>query len=689
MVSSPNRCGVLFAVVLSACSGRKEAQLPPSITSFSPSGGSPGTEVTIQGILFDNTVAGNTVRFNGSQAIVSSANSTSLAVVVPQGATTGRISVTTTGGTGTSDADFTLLTGTGSAWTTRLSGPRGRPAVVVWTGQRFVSAGGSEGYQVSQDGLNWRVTRPLTSASDLFWDGQMIVAASNSFTIDTSPDGLTWTPRSPPAGSFLQGTSVARSPAQWVMVGMSGGIISSADAVTWTLRQSGTTKNLTQVVWTGSQFVAVGADGAVVTSPDGETWTVRTPPTTDSFTALGASAALIVASTFPYAGSVSALWTSTDGVSWAQRYPGAGSFNDIIYANDKFAAVGSYRTGYSSDGISWTFDNTLYGLLDSVVFTGTQFLAVGVAPKDGSAVFRSSDGVSWTPIAGGASLNRIARRPSDGRLVVTGGDNRRVSSDNGSTWQVDYGTHSPSVGSPFLEVLWSPHANAFLALIQDAANQRLWSSPDGESCTRGNNVPCYAGMASNGDGSLLIAVGTSLIGSCLATSTDDGVTWTPRTPITMPTTGQRIANAFWTGTQFVGVGPAGALATSPDGVAWTARASNVTETLQGVAASTQGIVVVGSGGRIIGSVDGGITWTTRTSGTNATLNRVTWTGSDFYAVGSAGTVVRSSDGRAWTLLPTPYSAGSNAFSLNDAVWLPTADGQLLAAGSDGLIATSP
>src|SRR5262249_23769558 len=151
----------------------------------------------------------------------------------------------------------------------------------------------------------------------------------------------------------------------------------------------------------------------------------------------------------------------------------------------------------------------------------------------------------------------------------------------------------------------------------------------------------------------------------------------------------RIANAFWTGTQFVGVGPAGALATSPDGVAWTARASNVTETLQGVAASTQGIVVVGSGGRIIGPVDVRITWTTPTFATIRSLTGTPWVGREFWAVGSGGTVVRSSDGSAWTVLPTPYSAGSNAFSLNDVLWLPEAGGRLLAAGSDGLIATSP
>src|SRR5262245_60516555 len=211
MVSNLNRWAVLFAVVTSACGGgKKEDQLPPRISSFSPSGGSAGTEVTIQGILFDNTVTGNAVRFNGTQAMVSSASSTSLAVVVPEGATTGRISVTTSGGTATSDSDFTVLSGLGSAWSTRLSGPRGRPAAVVWTGQRLVSAGGSEGYQVSEDGLNWRVTRSLTSASDLFWDGQMIVAVGNSFAVDTSPDGLTWTSRPLPNGSGLQGMSVAR-----------------------------------------------------------------------------------------------------------------------------------------------------------------------------------------------------------------------------------------------------------------------------------------------------------------------------------------------------------------------------------------------------------------------------------------------------------------------------------------------
>src|SRR5262249_31123209 len=90
MVSNLNRWAVLFAVVTSACGGgKKEDQLPPRISRFSPGGGSAGKKVPIQGTLFDNTVTGNGVRFKATQAMVSSASSTSLAVVVREGATTG------------------------------------------------------------------------------------------------------------------------------------------------------------------------------------------------------------------------------------------------------------------------------------------------------------------------------------------------------------------------------------------------------------------------------------------------------------------------------------------------------------------------------------------------------------------------------------------------------------------------
>jgi hypothetical protein len=65
----------------------------PYIQSFSPTHGEVGDQVTIQGIGFSTTPENNIVKFNGIQAQVISATSTTLVVIVPEGAGTGQISL--------------------------------------------------------------------------------------------------------------------------------------------------------------------------------------------------------------------------------------------------------------------------------------------------------------------------------------------------------------------------------------------------------------------------------------------------------------------------------------------------------------------------------------------------------------------------------------------------------------------
>src|SRR6266508_2043909 len=81
----------------------------PTINSFSPTSGPVGTAVQINGSGF---VAGATaVQFNGVSASPVTVNSqgTRIDTKVPTGATTGKITVTTTpGGTDTSKASFTV-----------------------------------------------------------------------------------------------------------------------------------------------------------------------------------------------------------------------------------------------------------------------------------------------------------------------------------------------------------------------------------------------------------------------------------------------------------------------------------------------------------------------------------------------------------------------------------------------------
>ncbi|MCU0436618.1 MAG: IPT/TIG domain-containing protein [Raineya sp.] len=80
----------------------------PTISGISPLTGSVGTPVTITGTNFSATLANNVVKFNGTDATITAVTTTSLSVTVPQGATTGKITVIVAGQTATSNDDFTI-----------------------------------------------------------------------------------------------------------------------------------------------------------------------------------------------------------------------------------------------------------------------------------------------------------------------------------------------------------------------------------------------------------------------------------------------------------------------------------------------------------------------------------------------------------------------------------------------------
>jgi len=84
----------------------------PLLSGFSSSSGDEGEEITITGSNFSEVLSSNTVSFNGVNAVVNSASTTTLKVLVPAGAATGKISVTTPGGTTSSTADFIVTRNT-------------------------------------------------------------------------------------------------------------------------------------------------------------------------------------------------------------------------------------------------------------------------------------------------------------------------------------------------------------------------------------------------------------------------------------------------------------------------------------------------------------------------------------------------------------------------------------------------
>ncbi len=87
---------------------------PPSITTFAPTSGAPGTVATVTGTDFTGASA---VTFNGTPSVFAVDSDSSLSATVPAGASTGPIRVTTPAGSAVGPTNFTV---TGTAETLRV-----------------------------------------------------------------------------------------------------------------------------------------------------------------------------------------------------------------------------------------------------------------------------------------------------------------------------------------------------------------------------------------------------------------------------------------------------------------------------------------------------------------------------------------------------------------------------------------
>jgi molybdopterin biosynthesis enzyme MoaB len=133
------------------------APVAPTISSFSPASGPVGTEVTVAGSNFSGATS---VKFNGVSASTFSIDSaTQIRANVPSGATTGKVSVTTAGGTGASAADFTV------------TAPPSPPTIAS-----FTPASGVVGIEVTITGTNF------TGATSVQFNG----TSASTFNVDSA-----------------------------------------------------------------------------------------------------------------------------------------------------------------------------------------------------------------------------------------------------------------------------------------------------------------------------------------------------------------------------------------------------------------------------------------------------------------------------------------------------------------------
>ena len=129
---------VLLAALTIAIPGAEAAfAAGPTISSFTPTSGPPGTTVEISGDNFTGPDPDVTsVMFNGTSATFTINNPHKVTATVPSGASTGPISVTSSDGTATSATSFTVTAAPVPTITSfnPTSGPVGTSVVITGTG---------------------------------------------------------------------------------------------------------------------------------------------------------------------------------------------------------------------------------------------------------------------------------------------------------------------------------------------------------------------------------------------------------------------------------------------------------------------------------------------------------------------------------------------------------------------------
>ncbi|HEV2456499.1 MAG TPA: hypothetical protein VGY98_19710 [Verrucomicrobiae bacterium] len=533
-------------------------------------------------------------------------------------------------------------------WIPQASGTTNRLYGVKYGSNGFVAVGGSapgvpSTILNSADGIVWtRQTSPVTNQlSAVCYGSGRYVAAGSQGLILTSTNAVNWTAintgapynfNGADAGSVSITTGGNHVENIFVVVGDSGTIMTSTDGLGWTVRSSGTFFRLAAVsiyhVYSG-MLVAVGDSGTIDTSPDGVTWTVQTSGTENNLCAVAND----TLGWFGAAGQGGVFLTALDGTGWSMH--GTGVTNDLgglLYANGNFLATGSS----------------------------------GAIPA----------GIPWLPRNSDTTQNLASVTYGNGAYVAVG-KNIILSSGNGADWTTDFtGNNYTFTGATFGTNLFVSVGSANgLGAILTSSNGLNWVSQN----IGATNVPnCVA----YGNG-VYIAMGSAGI----VYRSTDGINWTSSFPsLPFTTTGAITFGA----NLFVAIS-GNAIATSPDGLAWTARNSGVSYNLNSVIDGNAMFVAVGqniisSGTQITTSPDG-ITWTADNSGGNTDYS-ITYGDQGFVAPGNEfstfGNVISTSpDGITWT------TRGIGGDISDPQIRSATfGNGSYLVAGDDGIILQS-
>lgn len=269
------------------------------------------------------------------------------------------------------------------------------------------------------------------------------------------------------------------------------------------------------------------------------------------------------------------------------------------------AGSGTYNAAYSTDGISWTgiTDSNIAGL-DGGYVTGSangNFYFVGYSAPN-YRFFHSTDCVTWTERTNpqiNAAGQIVRGLIFDGVRLYCSGTRTYYTTDLTASggWTEATNSGFPDYGErmTYTGQNW---------VLTGRNNPVIKYSTNGTSFTnvttpRINFNAVY--VSSNATGTV---VATGYDGARIASSSDNGVTWTSR--ITSGSVGYL---SYWDGTNFHADISGGSYYRSPDGISWTSYTKPLSTRIEQMASNGSILVAAGSGTNTLTySTNGGTSW---------------------------------------------------------------------------------
>ena len=285
--------------------------------------------------------------------------------------------------------------------------------------------------------------------------------------------------------------------------------------------------------------------------------------------------------------------------------------NGAIYSNADYPDLASLL-GPLPDTINWTpHDTSQSNTLYAIAQDGAKYRAVG----NSGTLLGSADRAAWASISPGTSANLqfISKTPSfwlaAGTLTPSGGS-VTVRSTDGDNWASttlasgNYMTEIRGLGWTGTNVLVSGYDSRTTTV------HRILYGTDGTSWTP-VTVATSGVLAASPSRAVLASRWDN--GGMVLTSDNQGVTWTTRVASGFGNVNDicwDTVNNLW-----IAVFDGGVIKTSPDGIAWTTRASGTTANLLSVRAGPNGIMAVGSGQNFVLFSTNGTTWASKAAPT--------------------------------------------------------------------------